>query len=94
MSQEEEKSGPDLSFRASLGRLDASGLLLKVADEVDTDLEMTSVLFKQTERAMLFKNVKGYDTRVVGNFLGCEENVPAKIHRRRPGQPAAAAPCR
>ena len=77
MSQEEEKSGPDLSFRASLGRLDASGLLLKVADEVDTDLEMTSVLFKQTERAMLFKNVKGYDTRVVGNFLGCEENVLA-----------------
>ena len=32
---------PDLSFRSALGRLDASNLLLKVADEVDTDLEMT-----------------------------------------------------
>ena len=31
---------PDLSFRSALGRLDASNLLLKVADEVDTDLEM------------------------------------------------------
>ena len=71
MDQEDKTNVPDLSFRASLGRLDSAGLLLKVADEVDTDLEMTSVLFKETERAMLFNNVKGYDTRVVGNFLGC-----------------------
>lgn len=75
MDDKKETHIPDLSFRAALGRLDAANLLLKVADEVDTDLEMTSVLFKQTERAMLFKNVRGYDTRVVGNFLGCEENV-------------------
>jgi len=77
VDQEDKTNVPDLSFRASLGRLDSAGLLLKVADEVDTDLEMTSVLFKETERAMLFNNVRGYDTRVVGNFLGCEENVLA-----------------
>jgi 2,5-furandicarboxylate decarboxylase 1 len=68
---------PDFSFRQALQRLDAAGLLLKVEDEVDTDLELTSVLFKQPERAMLFKNVAGYNTRVVGNFLGSEENVLA-----------------
>lgn len=77
VNQEDKTDVPDLSFRAALGRLDAANLLLKVSDEVDTDLEMTSVLFRETERAMLFKNVKGYDTRVVGNFLGCEENVLA-----------------
>ena len=68
---------PNFSFRQALQRLDAAGLLLKVEDQVDTDLELTSILYKQPERAMLFKNVAGYDTRVVGNFLGSEENVLA-----------------
>jgi 2,5-furandicarboxylate decarboxylase 1 len=72
---------PDLSFRAALQRLDQANLLLKVADEVDTDLELTSLLFKHTDRAMLFKNVRGYESRVVGNFLGCEENVLAIYER-------------
>ena len=70
MTDKKEAHIPDLSFRAALGRLDDANLLLKVADEVDTDLEMTGVLFKQTERAMLFNDVRGYDTRAVGNFLG------------------------
>jgi 2,5-furandicarboxylate decarboxylase 1 len=69
------KKIPDLSFRAALKRLDEAGLLLKVEDEVDTDLELTSVLFRQPERAMLFNNVRGSESRVVGNFLGSEENV-------------------
>jgi 2,5-furandicarboxylate decarboxylase 1 len=68
---------PNFSFRQALQRLDAAGLLLKVEDQVDADLELTSILYKQPERAMLFKNVAGYDTRVVGNFLGSEENVLA-----------------
>ena len=50
---------PDLSFRAALHRLDAARLLLKVEDEVDWDLELTSILYKEPERAMLFKRVKG-----------------------------------
>lgn len=72
---------PDLSFRGALRRLDAAGLLLKVEDEVDTDLELTSVLYKQPGRAMLFKKVRGYSSRVVGNFLGSEENVLAIYER-------------
>ena len=66
---------PDLSFRAALQRLDAAGLLLKVEDEVDWNLELTSIMYKQPERAMLFKHVKGYSIPVVGNFMGSEENV-------------------
>ncbi len=77
MTEDNRDEIPDLSFREALKRLDKAGLLLKVDDEVDTDLELTSVLFKQPERAMLFKNVAGYDTRVVGNFMGSEENVLA-----------------
>lgn len=68
---------PDLSFRTALWRLDAAGLLLKVEDEVDPDLELTSIMFKQPERAMLFKHVKSYSMPVVGNFMGSEENVMA-----------------
>lgn len=77
MQEDTSREIPDLSFRQALRRLDAAGLLLKVEDEVDTDLELTSILFKQPERAMLFNKVHGYDMRVVGNFLGCEENVLA-----------------
>jgi len=68
---------PDLSFRAALRRLDAAGLLLKVEDEVDWNLELTSIMYEQPERAMLFKHVKGYSIPVVGNFMGSEENVLA-----------------
>lgn len=75
MAKGASKKIPDLSFRAALKRLDEAGLLLKVEDEVDTDLELTSVLFRQPERAMLFNNVRGSESRVVGNFLGSEENV-------------------
>ncbi len=66
---------PDLSFRATLQRLDAAGLLLKVEDEVDWDLELTSILYREPERAMLFKRVKGYDMPVVGNLFGSEKNL-------------------
>ena len=66
---------PDLGFRASLQRLDAAGLLLKVEDEVDWDLELTSILYREPERAMLFKRVKGYHMPVVGNLFGSEENL-------------------
>ncbi len=68
---------PDLSFRAALRRLDTAGLLLKVEDEVDPDLEMTSILLKEPERAIYFKRVKGYSMPVVGNLTGSEENVLA-----------------
>ena len=68
---------PSLSFRDALQRLDAAGLLLKVEDEVDPELEITSIMFQQPERAMLFKRVKGYDMPIVGNFMGGEENVLA-----------------
>ena len=66
---------PDLGFRAALQRLDAAGLLLKVEDEVDWDLELTSILYREPERAMLFKRVKGYRMPVVGNLFGSEENL-------------------
>ncbi|MGD9033745.1 MAG: UbiD family decarboxylase [Desulfobacteraceae bacterium] len=66
---------PDLSFRAALQRLDAAGLLLKVEDEVDWDLELTSILYREPERAMLFKRVKDYGMPVVGNLFGSEENL-------------------
>ncbi|MEE9611343.1 MAG: UbiD family decarboxylase, partial [Desulfatiglandales bacterium] len=65
----------DLSFRSALLRLDANGMLLKVDDEIDPEIELSSIMFEQPERAMLFKNVKGYDMPVMGNFMGSEENV-------------------
>jgi len=76
---------PDLSFRSALQRLDAAGLLLKVEDEVDWDLELTSILYKDPERAMLFKRVKGYKVPVVGNLFGSEENLLTIYRQDLPG---------
>jgi 2,5-furandicarboxylate decarboxylase 1 len=76
---------PDLSFRAALQRIDAAGLLLKVEDEVDPELEITSIMFKEPEQAMFFKHVKGYRVPVVGNFLGSEENLVA-IYQKDAGE--------
>jgi 2,5-furandicarboxylate decarboxylase 1 len=75
----------DLSFRAALQRLDAAGLLLKVEDEVDWDLELTSILYREPERAMLFKRVKGYSMPVVGNLFGSEENLLTIYQQDVPG---------
>ena len=72
-----EKSISELSFRAALHRLDAAGLLLKVNDEVDWNLELTSILNSRPGQAMLFNHVKGCDMPVMGNLMGSEENVLA-----------------
>ncbi|MEE8433877.1 MAG: UbiD family decarboxylase [bacterium] len=85
MAQNPSTEIPDLGFRAALRRLDAAGLLLKVEDEVDPELELTSILFNQPGRAMLFKRVKGYDMPVVGNLMGSEENVLA-IYQKGVGE--------
>jgi len=77
MTLDIKQSIPELSFRAALHRLDAAGLLLKVDDEVDWDLELTSILDSRPGQAMLFNHVKGSDMPVVGNFMGSEENVYA-----------------
>lgn len=75
MSKKSPARVPDLRFRAVLKRLDAAGLLLKVQDEVDWDLELSSILYREPERAMFFKRVKGSTMPVVGNLFGCEENL-------------------
>lgn len=66
---------PDIGFREALGRVDAAGLLLKVEDQVDWDLELSSLLACQPNQAMFFKRVKDYDFRVLGNFLSSERNI-------------------
>lgn len=74
----ETTAAPDLSFRTAIRRMDAAGRLMKVDSEVDPHLELTGVLFSQLEQnAVLFKAVRGYGIRVVGNCLVPEENVLA-----------------
>ncbi len=66
---------PEIGFRAALRRLDAAGLLMKVEDQVDWDLEIGSLLACKPDQAMFFKRVKDYDFKVLGNFLSSEWNI-------------------
>ncbi len=70
-----EAKVPEIGFRAALGRLDAAGLLLKVEDQVDWDLELSGLLACKPNQAMFFKRIKDHDFRVLGNFLSSEENI-------------------
>ena len=74
--KEESQKTMDLSFRAALRRLDAAGLLMKVESPVDPHLELTGILFEQQDQhAVLFKQVRGYSMRVVGNCMSLEQNL-------------------
>ncbi len=71
----EMNEGLDLSFRGALRRLDVSGSLLKVEDQVDWDLELAGLLVREPQQAMFFKRVRDCDFQVLGNFLSNERNI-------------------
>lgn len=66
---------PEIGFRAALARVDAAGLLMKVEDQVDWDLEIGSLLACMPNQAMFFKRVKDHDFKVLGNFLSSDGNI-------------------
>jgi 2,5-furandicarboxylate decarboxylase 1 len=75
----------DTSFRAAVRRLDAASLLLKVQDELDWNMELTSLLAREPEQAMLLQKVKGYEMPIIGNFLASERNILTVFQTNMPG---------
>jgi 2,5-furandicarboxylate decarboxylase 1 len=71
----QDLGGSDIGFRKAVSRLDAAGLLMKVEDRVDWDLELSGLLACRPEQAMFFQRIVDYDFRALGNFLSSERNI-------------------
>jgi 2,5-furandicarboxylate decarboxylase 1 len=68
----------DTRFRAALDRMAEQGRLQDYTASADPVLEIAGLMKKlDGGPAILFSNVKGFDTPVVGNMLSCRENVEA-----------------
>lgn len=68
----------DTSFRAALRRLDAAGRLVKVRQPVSAYDEVAGIMqARDGDRALLFEDVAGHETPVLGNFLASEANCAA-----------------
>ncbi|MGH7311673.1 MAG: UbiD family decarboxylase [Candidatus Rokuibacteriota bacterium] len=65
------------SFRETLTRLDAGGLLLKIAKEVDP--RHLSALVVKADRPVLFERVHGYDARVAGGLFWNRRRLAAAL---------------
>lgn len=67
-----------LDLRDYIDTLEEKGLLKRIKEEVDPNLEITEILdraVKQGGPAIIFENVKGHDIPVVGNLFGTMERV-------------------
>ena len=65
-------------LRDFLTQLEAKGLLKRISQEIDPDLEMTEISDRTLRAggpALLFENPKGYDTPVLTNLFGTTERV-------------------
>ena len=68
----------DTRFRSALARMAERGRLQAYTAEADPHLEISGIMKRlDGGPALMFTNVKGYDTPVVGNFLACQENCEA-----------------
>jgi 2,5-furandicarboxylate decarboxylase 1 len=68
----------DTRFRAALGRMAERGRLQTYTAKVDPYLEAAGLMKKlDGGPAILFSQVDGYDTPVIGNLLSCQANVEA-----------------
>jgi 2,5-furandicarboxylate decarboxylase 1 len=63
-----------MGLRDFLGELDDAGLLEKVTEKADPNLEIARIIKGQPEKTVLFENVKGSDYRVVAGVCSTREN--------------------
>lgn len=83
--------GPlDLRFRTALARMRDAGRITAVTRKVDPDLEVAGLMKNHDgDKALLFENVVGTATPVLGNFLASPANVEAAFAMGREGIRAA-----
>lgn len=65
-------------LRDFISLLEKKGLLKRITQEIDPDLEMTEIAdrtLRQGGPALLFENPKGYNTPVLANLFGTPERV-------------------
>lgn len=65
-------------LRDFIDQLESEGLLKRISHPVDPNLEMTEICDRTLRRggpALLFENVIGHDTPVLGNLFGTTQRV-------------------
>ena len=68
----------DLTFRTALARMERSGRIASVSQEVSHEYEVAAALKRfDGDRALLFDKVAGYKAPVIGNFLASPANCEA-----------------
>lgn len=67
-------------LRSALARLESAGELLRVKAPMSREYELAAVLWKQAHReAVVFENVDGYDSSVVGNLLDRRDKLAISL---------------
>jgi len=73
-------------LRDFLNQLEEKGLLKRISQEIDPNLEMTEISDRTLRAggpALLFENPKGYDTPVLTNLFGTPERVALAMGKEK-----------
>ena len=73
-------------LRDFLNQLEEKGLLKRISQEIDPNLEMTEISDRTLRAggpALLFENPKGHDTPVLTNLFGTTERVALAMGKER-----------
>ena len=73
-------------LRDFLNQLEEKGLLKRISQEIDPNLEMTEISDRTLRAggpALLFENPKGYDTPVLTNLFGTTERVALAMGKKK-----------
>ncbi len=76
------------SLRDCINDLESNGMLLRISQEVDPDLEMAEIhrrVYHNGGPAILFENVKGSPFQAVSNIYGTEERTDFIFRKTLPG---------
>lgn len=68
-----------MSFRNFIKRLENENKLVKISREVSTEFEIANILSALDGQVVLFENVKGYDTPVIGNVVSSRDLMASSL---------------
>jgi UbiD family decarboxylase len=72
-----------MNFREFISLLDERGLLVRIKRQVDTRLEISTLMRMLDGRPVLFENVKGHEMRVAANVFSTRELVALGLGVKR-----------
>lgn len=64
-----------MELEEAIDLFEKNGNLIKVKEELSTDCEIAKEMLKHENTPILFENVKGYETKIIGNIFSNRENI-------------------